>query len=135
MSKLEAKYKELKAKDTEKVYILRSGIFYTMLNEDAILVNEKLGLKITDLSPNIIKCGFPISQIEKYKSLLDEKNITYEVIDNLPNSSVESYLNGIEVKKVLKQIESLDMNDISYHQAYDILLDIQNKLKNKPTSN
>ena len=135
MSKLEAKYKELKAKDTEKVYILRSGIFYTMLNEDAILVNEKLGLKITDLSSNIIKCGFPISQIEKYKSLLDEKNITYEVIDNLPNSSVESYLNGIEVKKVLKQIESLDMNDISYHQAYDILLDIQNKLKNKPTSN
>ena len=135
MSKLEAKYKELKAKDTEKVYILRSGIFYTMLNEDAILVNEKLGLKITDLSPNIIKYGFPISQIEKYKSLLDEKNITYEVIDNLPNSSVESYLNGIEVKKVLKQIESLDMNDISYHQAYDILLDIQNKLKNKPTSN
>lgn len=135
MSKLVNTYKQLKSKDKDTVYLIRVGIFYNILNEDALLVSEKIGLKVTDLSPNIIKCGFPIAQIDKYKAILEEKNVTYQVIDNLPNSSVENYLNDVEVKKVLKQIESLDMNDISYHQAYDILLDIQNKLKNKPISN
>ncbi len=135
MSKLENQYKQLKNKDKDTVYLIRVGIFYNILNEDAVLINEKLGLQINDLSPNIIKCGFPISHIEKYKALLDEKGIKYQIIDNLPSSNVETYLNDIEIKKTLHKIAALNLDEISYKQAHEILTDINQKLKNKPTSN
>ncbi len=71
MSKILKQYKELKEKDASSIYIFRIGIFYNILNEDAKILNEKLSLKITSLSPEIIKCGFPISSLEKYTKKLD----------------------------------------------------------------
>lgn len=129
MSKLTQQYEKLKKQDPSSIYLFRVGIFYNILNEDAIIVNEKIGLKITDLGPNIYKCGFPISQIDKYKNLLDQKEIKYQIIDNLPNSNVNDYINNVEIKKVLNKISNLDMNNTTYQQAFNILLEIQNKLK------
>lgn len=83
---------------------LEFGFFYNILNEDAKIINEKLGLKITDLGSNIFKCDFPVSQLDKYIILLNKIKIKYKIIDNLPNNSNQ--------------------------QAFNTLLDIQNKLKN-----
>ena len=135
MSKLESQYNQLKAKDKDTAYMIRSGIFYIFMNEDAVLINQTIGLKLIDLGPNIIKCGFPISQADKYKALLEEKGIKYQIVDNLPNSNVEAYLNDIEIKKTLHKIASLNMDEISFKQAHEILTDINQKLKNKPISN
>jgi len=129
MSKLIQQYEKLKQQDPSAVYLFRVGIFYNILNEDAKIVNEKLGLKITDLGPNIFKCGFPISQINKYRGLLEQRNIKYQVIDNLPSSNVNDYMNNVEVKKILNRICDIDMNNTTCQQAFNTLLDIQNKLK------
>ena len=99
MSKLMKQYNELKKEDASSIYLFRVGIFYNIINEDAKIINEKLGLKLTDLGPNISKCGFPISQLDKYIILLNK-------------------------------ITTTDMDNITFHQAFDILLDIQTKLKN-----
>ena len=66
-SKLMQQYQNLKKQDATSIYLFRVGIFYNILNEEAKIASEKLGLKITDLGPNIFKCGFPISQVEKYR--------------------------------------------------------------------
>lgn len=108
---------------------LEFGIFYNILNEDAKIINEKLGLKITDLGPSIFKCGFPISQLDKYIILLNNMKIKYKVIDNLPNSNVNDYLKNVEIKRVLNKIIDIDMNNTTFQQSFNILLDIQNKLK------
>lgn len=108
---------------------LEFGIFYNILNEDAKIINEKLGLKITDLGPNIFKCGFPVSQLDKYIILLNKMEIKYKVIDNLPNSNVSDYLKNVEIKKILNKITDTDMNNTTFHQAFNTLLDIQEKLK------
>lgn len=55
MSKLLKQYEELKKKTPEKIYIFKVGIFYNILNEDAKIVSSQIGLKLTDLGPNIIK--------------------------------------------------------------------------------
>ena len=91
MSKLLKQYDELKKKDPEKVYIFKVGIFYNILNEDARLVSREIGLKLTDLSPEIIKCGFPVAKLEKYTNILkahklirrrrEGKQIYYSVSD------------------------------------------------------
>ncbi len=86
-------------------------------------------MKITDLGPNIFKCGFPVSQLDKYIILLNEMKIKYKVIDNLQNSNVNDYIKNIEIKKILNKISNIDMNNTTFQQAFNTLLDIQNKLK------
>ena len=122
-------YNKLKKEDASCIYMFRVGIFYNILNEDAKIINEKLGLKITDLGPNIFKCGFPVSQLDKYIILLNKINLKYKIIDNLPNSNINEYINNIEIKKILNKISSIDMNNTTFHQSFDILLNIQKKLK------
>ena len=130
MSKILKQYKDLKEKDASSIYIFRVGIFYNALNEDAKVLNEKLGLKLTTLSPEIVKCGFPISSLEKYTKKLDNLQLQYKVIDNLPqNTNIVDYTNNIEVKKILKRITEIDMNNTTFQQSFNILLDLQNKLK------
>ena len=93
-----------------------------LLNEDAKIVNEKLGLKLTSLSPEIIKCGFPISSLDKYTKKLDELQIQYKIIDYLPNNSnVTDYSNNIEIKKILNKITEIDMNNTTFQQSFNIL--------------
>ena len=58
MSKLQKQYDALKRKDSKKIYLFKVGIFYNILNEDARIVSNSIGLKLTDLGPNLIKCGF-----------------------------------------------------------------------------
>ncbi len=130
MSKLMNQYNELKKEDASCIYLFRVGIFYNILNADAKIINEKLGLKITDLGPNIFKCGFPVSQLDKYIILLNKMKIKYKIIDNLPNSTnINEYMKNVEIKKILNKIDGLDMNNTTFQQAFNILLDLQHKIK------
>lgn len=130
MSKLLNQYESLKKVDSSYIYIFRVGIFYNIINEDAKIINEKLGLKLTYLGPNISKCGFPVSTLDKYKKILKEKELKYKIIDNLPNNiNTIDYMNNIEIKQIISKIKNLDMNNTTFQQAFNILLDIQNKLK------
>ena len=129
MSKLLKQYEQLKKEDASCIYLFRVGIFYNILNEDAKIINEKLALKITDLGPSIFKCGFPVSQLDKYIILLNKMKIKYKIIDNLPNSNIGEYMKNVEIKKILNKIDGLDMNNTTFQQAFNILLDLQNKIK------
>lgn len=132
MSKLLNQYTELKKNDDSSIYIFRSGIFYNCLNEDAHLLQNKLGLKITNLSPEIEKCGFPINSLSKYKTKLDYFNIKYVIVDEIPEPTITEYYNNIEIKKILNKIRDLDLNCTSPINALNILNDIHQKLKNIP---
>lgn len=125
MSKLLKQYDELKKKDPEKVYIFKVGIFYNILNEDARLVSKEIGLKLTNLSPEIIKCGFPVATLEKYTNLLTEHNIKFEVI----SSQAPSYQNA-SYEQIVKKILNIDLDNTTCKEAFDILYMIQQNLKN-----
>ena len=93
--------------------------------ENARIVSNAIGLKLTDLSPEIIKCGFPISKLEKYLHLLNAHNIEFEVIDP-PASSNQT----ISYSEIIKKIQNIDLNNTTCKEAFDILYNIQQKLKN-----
>lgn len=130
MSKLLNQYNELKKNDKSNIYIFRTGIFYNCLNEDAQLLNEKLGLKITNLSPDIEKCGFPLNSLSKYKNKLDYFKIKYVIVDEIPESTITDFYNNIEIKKIINNIKNLDLNNTSPIDALNLLNEIQNKIKN-----
>lgn len=71
--------------------------------------------------------------LEKMCTIFDCEigEIKYKIIDNLPeNVKHTDYINNIEIKKIVNKINEIDMNNTTFQQAFNILLDIQNKLKN-----
>ena len=109
MSKLLKQYEDLKKKDSEKIYIFKVGIFYNILNEDARKVSNAIGLKLTDLGPDIIKCGFPIAKLEKYTQLLKSKDLNFEIISNLASSNQNT-----SYDQIIKKIKSIDLNNTTF---------------------
>ena len=124
MSKLMRQYQELKKKDPNKIYIFQVGIFYNLLNEDAQLVSDKIGLKLTNLSPEIVKCGFPIAKLEKYTHLFESLDLKYELVTN------QAPLNQGSYSSIIKKIQNIDLENTTCKEAFDILYNIQQKLKN-----
>ena len=126
MSKLLKQYEEFKKQDPEKIYIFKVGIFYNILNEDARIVSNTIGLKLTDLSPEIIKCGFPIAKLEKYTHLLESHNLKFQVVSTpAPSNQNTTYYDSI-----IKKIQDIDLNNTTCKEAFDILYNIQQKIKN-----
>lgn len=125
MSKLLKQYEDLKKKDSEKIYIFKVGIFYNILNEDARIVSNAIGLKLTDLGPDIIKCGFPIAKLEKYTQLLKSKGLKFEIVSTLAPSN-----QNISYDSIIKQIKNINLDNTTCKEAFDILYNIQQKLKN-----
>ncbi len=125
MSKLLSNYNELKKKDASTIYMFRVGIFYNILNEDAKLLNKELGLKITSLSSEIIKCGFPINSLNKYIEKLNKKQLKYEIIDTAPKDmNIDSYY------KIINKIRKIDIDHINGIQALNILSELKKEVEN-----
>lgn len=130
MSKILNQYKNLKRENSDSIYLFRSGIFYIAIDDDAKLLNEKLKLKITDFGAHSIKCGFPIKKIDNYKTYFKNLSINYKLIDDLPkDTNINDYINNKEMRKILKEINDIDINKMNSIQALNFLNNIQEKIK------
>lgn len=131
MSKLYQIYEELKDKDSEKIYIFKSGMFYICLEEDAKKISEIFGFKIAKLNENTIKAGFPISRLEYYINQLESRKIIFEIVDNNYSKieNYEDYMNNNKLKSIVKEIRRVDLNNLSFRKAYDILEKIKREVE------
>lgn len=125
MSKILKQYNELKQKDASCIYLFRVGIFYNILNEDAKILNEKIGLKLTSLSPEIIKCGFPLSSLDKYTKKLTDLQLKYQIIDNAPED-----VNMNTYYTIINKIKKIDVDNITGVQALNILTELKKEVEN-----
>ena len=132
MSKLYKKFLDLKKANNKKIYLFKSGIFYIALAEDAKIISELFNFKITNLNDEVTKCGFPETKLEYYTCLLQQNNIEFEIIDIRYNKieNYSDYLNNIKFKNIINTLEDIDMNNISFRQAFDILEKLSNEVKN-----
>lgn len=132
MSKLYEKFLELKKANNNKIYLFKSGIFYIGLSEDAKVISELFNFKITNLNNEVTKCGFPEKKLEYYSSLLKQNNIDFEVID-LKYSKIENYsdyLNNIKFKNIINTLRNIDINNISFKEAFLILEKLSEEAEN-----
>lgn len=124
MGKLFNTYKNLKMKNSEKIYLFQSGIFYIFLDDDAKLMSSILNLKLTNLSPEVVKCGFPVNSINKYINIFNNLNYDIEIVQNSNVPSVITPNNYIANQNILKFIEfvsSISPDTLSISEAYDLL--------------
>lgn len=131
MSKLYKSYEKLKEKDQQKIYIFKSGMFYICLEDDAKKISEIFGFKITKLNENIVKAGFPISRLDYYVEQLKNRKILFEIVDHDYSKieNYEDYINNNKLKRIIQNIEKIDLNNITFREAYDFLENMKKEIK------
>ena len=81
--KFSKRIEEIKNKEenTGKIVLIRCGIFFIAIGNDAILLNELYGLKVTCFKENVCKIGIPVSFLLKYLELIEQKGYGYILYD------------------------------------------------------
>lgn len=140
MSKLYDNYLFLKANEKEfknTLYLFKSGIFFIMLADDAVVASRLLNLKTTIFVNDIIKCGFPINSLDKYSSILSQSNYKFKIIDTSKSTcyTLNNYTIDKQVNNLLYTIIDLDEESLSISEAYSFISQLkihaQNILNNQ----
>lgn len=126
MSKLYSKYLEKKLMNREKCYLFKSGMFYIFLDEDAKKIHSITLLSLTNLTNDIVKCGFPQNSLEKYINIFKNLNIEVEIVEDDENKI--KVMDTRRELKVIKKIKSLNIDTISPFKALTILKELRNIL-------
>lgn len=81
--KFSEKMEELKnnKKNKGKIILVKCGIFIIAVGNDAILLNELYGLKVTCFKEKICKVGVPVGSILKYLDLIENDGYSYILYD------------------------------------------------------
>ena len=128
MSKLYKSYLSLKIKDCSKLYLFKSGIFYIFLDEDARIVSPILNLKLTNLNSTTVKCGFPANSLEKNLIKLQNSGYQVDIVDNFNFEHSENsyrYIYCNTCQHILEDFLSINVDDLSISQAFDLLYKLQ----------
>ncbi len=99
MSKLYEKYLAKKAENAAKKYLFKSGNFYIFLAEDAKLMGDELGLKLTKFSNESDKCGFPVSELDKYLKFVKLLKYDLEIVLNTVDYIIDDILKTTNITK------------------------------------
>lgn len=131
MSKLYSKYLSLKKENDSTIYLFKSGIFYLFIEDDAKTMSPLLQLKLSNLSPTVFKCGFPVTSLEKYLPLLEKIGKKVEIVDLEKNLVLppKEFVITKELKYFILYLSSQDSNTLSIKEAYEFIDEIVTQSK------
>lgn len=132
MSKLYKKYVLLKVNNSNKIYLFECGIFYVFIHEDARIMANFLNLKLTPLNSIIMKCGFPVKSADKYLNILKNSEYDIEIVPSDTTCSptnINSYTTYQNTYNIINNFLSVNISELSISQAFDLLIDLQDKFK------
>lgn len=131
MSKLYSKYLSLKKENDSTIYLFKSGIFYLFIEDDAKTMSPLLQLKLSNLSPTVFKCGFPVTSLEKYLPLIEKIGKKVEIVDLEKNLALppKEFVITKELKYFILYLSSQDSNTLSIKEAYEFIDEIVTQSK------
>ena len=101
-------YYRNKIKYKEFIIMIKFGNFYEIFDKDAVIASNILNYKLSKIS-DTVKCGFPISSLDKVLNLLKDKQINYVVIENNNVTNEQNFENNIY------NSFDFDINNIKYN--------------------
>lgn len=119
----------------ENVVIRKSGGFYNVFDDDAIVVNYLTGYKLVGG-----RCGFPVNSLNKVINLLNDNKINYTVRENMKDIDKKNFKKNNLYNKILdkgKKKCNIDyrinaiinrINELSYDKLISILDIIEDKI-------
>lgn len=121
MSKIYAKYLELKENDPNKLYLFKSGKFYIFIADDCEKINEYVVLKKVKFTNDVYKCGFPENVLDDYLRVFKNQNLDVSVVENTSLNNESAY----------DIINKTDINKITPLDALNILKNLQEIIRNE----
>lgn len=115
MSKLYDKYLKLKKDDSSKMYLFESDKFYIFIDEDAENISKITTLKLTNLTNDVLKCGFPSISIDKYLDIFNNLKLNIEVVNK----------DKLGIEDIIKKIRNLDIDNITPMESLNILKELK----------
>ena len=119
-------YLKRKKIDSDKYYLFKIGMFYIFIDEDARKISKITLLKLTNLSNDVVKCGFPNNSLDKYLSVFKNMGLDVLIVDDLGNNENNNNNNN---ELVIRKIKRLDIDNITPVKALNILNDLKGMLK------
>lgn len=116
----------------ECVVIRKAGGFYSVFDDDAVIVSYLTGYKISGG-----RCGFPINSLDKVVNLLEDNKVNYVVRDNMKDIKNSNYKKNNKYNKVLdkgKKKYDIDyrvssiidkINNLSYDRLCELLDNVE----------
>lgn len=101
-------YYRNKIKYKEFIIMIKFGNFYEIFDKDAVIASNILNYKLSKIS-DTVKCGFPISSLDKVLKMLKDKQINYIVIENNNVTNKKNFENNIY------NSFDVDTNNIKYN--------------------
>lgn len=118
MSKLLNTYNNLKKQNPDIIYLFKNGVFYLALEDDAKFLSNEFNLKLVNLNPVAVKCGFPCASFDKYYIKLKSINKEFKIVDANTISDIDTYLQNKKIKNLLCEIKDIDVNNLSVSNAF-----------------
>ena len=126
MSKLYLEYLKRKKENNDKYYLFRTGLFYIFIDEDARNISKITPLSITNLSNDIVKCGFPSNSLEKYLNIFKNLGLDVDIINEIKKDTNENIS-----RRIIKKIKNLDIDTLTPVKALNILNEFKGLLENE----
>ena len=130
--------KLLREENKEKILFINAGAFYIAVEEDAVLLNNKLQLKCSCFQKNTCKVGVPIASLEKYLKEIEKLEYGYIVYNfNKEQQNLEiikEYKGKKKNKTERKNINCLRCKGIKMY-ADDVYLETLLKFNKKKQEN
>jgi len=81
--KFSKKFEEIKNREENigKIVLIRCGLFFIAISDDAVLLNRLYGLKVTCFKECTCKVGIPVSFVLKYLDIIEEDGYSYILYD------------------------------------------------------
>lgn len=117
MSKIYDSYLKHKNNDKNKIYLFKSGMFYIFVDEDATNISKIIPLKITNLTNDIVKCGFPVDALNRYKGVFENLKLDIEIVDSINNTD--------NITKLINKLQKLDINNITPVKSIELLQELK----------
>ena len=111
MSKIYAKYLELKEKDKEKLYLFKSGKFYIFIADDCDAINDYVVLKKVKFTNEVYKCGFPENVLEDYLRVFKNHNLNNNSIYDIIKNTDINKITPLEALKILENLKEIIQNE------------------------
>lgn len=110
-------YEKLFLENSDRVIIIKNGLFYNVANGDAYIFNYLFDYKVVNKDFNFDVASFPTNSLVKVKKALKERNIGYILV------------NGINEVEIGDTVSYNTLLSIGYRHYYKVRM-LNNLLKN-----
>ena len=85
--------KNVKLIHPDSVVLVKVGKFYNVYGKDSYIISYLFGYKLKEIE-NVSMCGFPVENINKVMSKLENKKINYLILDRRNDYDVDEESNN-----------------------------------------